>query len=458
MQSLWLHEARLAEDGLERLDGDRRLEVCIVGGGFTGLWTALRLRERDPSLSVGLIEAERCGSGASGRNGGFVMSWWSKFATLEKLCGSEEALRLARASAAAVHEVGELCERQDVDAHYRRDGWLWTATSQAQLGAWDGTLSALRAHGEEPFTELPREQVARRAGSSAHLGGVFEAGVATVQPALLARALRSAALAAGVEIWERTPMVALARSSPPRVRTPTGTIVADCVVFALNAWAARFRELRRRLVVIASDMVATVRAPERVAELGWGGLCISDSRLLVNYFRATADGRVAWGKAGGTLAFAGRIGASFQGASPRAAEVAASMRRLYPRLADLEIERGWTGPIDRSISGLPFFERLGGRPDLLVGAGYSGNGVGPSVLGGRVLASLALRHDDEWSSCGLVGRAAGGFPPEPARYLGGLAVRAAVARKEDAEDAGRRPTRLDRALAGLAPPGLVPSN
>ena len=253
-------------------------------------------------------------------------------------------------------------------------------------------------------------------------------------------------------------MVGLTRSSPPRVRTPGGTVTADRVVFALNAWAARLRELRRRLVVIASDMVATVRAPEPVAELGWGGVCLSDSRLLVNYFRATRDGRVAWGKAGGTLAFAGRVGASFQGGSPRADEVAASMRRLYPGLADLEVEHGWTGPIDRSVTGLPFFERLGGRPDLLVGAGYSGNGVGPSVLGGRILASLALELEDEWSTSGLVGVPPGSFPPEPARYDGGLLGRAEVARKERAEDDGRRPTRLDRALAGLAPPGLVPSN
>lgn len=458
MQSLWLSEARLDEGGTQPLDGDRSVDVLIVGGGFTGLWTAIRVKELDPSVSVGLVEAERCGSGASGRNGGFVMSWWSKFATLEKLCGAEEALRLARASADAVDEVGQLCERQGVDAHYRRDGWLWTATSEAQLGAWDGTVAALRAHGEEPFTALSREEAARRAGSDAHLGGVFEASVASVQPALLARALRDAALAAGVEIWERTPMLGLTRSQPARVRTPTGTVTAARVVFAMNAWAAGFRELRRRLVVIASDMVATVPAPEQIDGLGWEGVCLSDSRLLVNYFRATTDGRVAWGKAGGALGFSGRVGRSSQGASPRADAVAASMRRLYPQLADLAVDRSWTGPIDRSMSGLPFFERLGGRPDLLVGAGYSGNGVGPSALGGRILASLALEREDEWSGCGLVGMPRGGFPPEPARYVGGLAVRAAVARKEDAEDAGRPVARLDRMLTGLAPAGLVPSN
>jgi glycine/D-amino acid oxidase-like deaminating enzyme len=305
---------------------------------------------------------------------------------------------------------------------------------------------------------LEPDEVAERAGAATHLGGVFEPTAASIQPALLARGLRRAALARGVQVFEGTPMLGLTRSTPPRVRTPGGTIAADRVVLALNAWAAQLRELRRRLVVIASDMVATAPAPERIGELGWGGLCLSDSRMLVNYFRATRDGRVAWGKAGGTLAFAGRVGRSFQGASPRAAAVAASMRRLYPQLADLEVESSWTGPIDRSTSGLPFFARLGERPDLLVGAGYSGNGVGPSLLGGRILAALALGLDDEWATSGLVGLPPGGFPPEPARYVGGRVVRAAVERKEAAEDAGRPPRRRDCALSGLAPAGLVPTN
>ena len=377
MRSLWLREALADEGDAPPLEGDRRLDICIVGGGFTGLWTALRLKELDPSIDVGVVEADVCGGGASGRNGGFVLSWWAKFITLEKLFGAEEALRLARASALAVDEIGAFCESEGIDAHFRRDGWLWTATSEAQLAALRPTVAALERHGEAAFTELGRDAVAARAGSANHLAGLFEPTAASIQPALLARGLRRAALARGVHIWERTPMTALTRTTPPRVRTPHGTITADCLVLAMNAWAARLRELRRRLVVIASDMVATAAAPERIAELGWNGMCISDSRMLVNYFRATRDGRVAWGKAGGTLAFAGRIGPAFQGGSPRADDVAASMRRIYPTLADVPIEDSWTGPIDRSATALPFFARLDERPDLLVGAGLLGQRRGP---------------------------------------------------------------------------------
>jgi hypothetical protein len=132
-----------------------------------------------------------------------------------------------------------------------------------------------------------------------------------------------------------------------------------------------------------------------------------------------------------------------------------SFHRLYPALNDVPAERSWLGPIDRSRIGLPFFGPLGGDDRVLVGAGYSGNGVGPSLLGGRILASLALGLEDEWAGAGLV-RQPGGLPPEPVRYLGGKVVRAAVGRKERAEDAGRNPRRLDLLLAGLAPAALVP--
>src|SRR5207245_1279459 len=131
------------------------------------------------------------------------------------------------------------------------------------------------------------------------------------------------------------------------------------------------------------------------------------------------------------------------------------LRRLDPSLGDVPAERSWLGPIDRSKNGLPFFGPLAGNNAILVGAGYSGNGVGPSFLGGRILASLALGIDDEWATSALV-RRPGGFPPEPIRYLGGKVVRSAVARKERAEDAGRRPRRLDLLLASLAPAALVP--
>jgi putative aminophosphonate oxidoreductase len=460
VRSLWLDEAfaRPGEADMRPLRGEVRADVCVVGGGYTGLWTALRLRELEPSLEVAVVEADICGAGASGRNGGLVLSWWTKFATLRKLHGVDEALRMARASANAVAAIGEECARLGIRAGYRGDGYLWAATNADQVGAWRPTVDELERLGERPFVELSPDELAARTGTEAHAAGVFESSGAIVQPALLARGLRWAAIDKGVRVFEHSPMTGVERAGAgPVVRTTSGSVRAAVVVVATNAWAVRFRRIRRHVLVIGSDLAATPPIPDRLAELGWtDGLGISDSRLLVHYYRTTDDGRIAFGKGGGSLAMGGSVGARFEGPSRRIRHLEHAFRTTFPRLRDVAFARTWTGPIDRTRTGLPFFGPLDGRPDVLVGVGYSGNGVGPSFLGGRILASLALRRDDEWSGFPLVGLPDGGFPPEPFRWAGGHLVRAAIARKERLDDHGRPVGSLTRGLVRLAPAGLVP--
>ncbi len=458
VRSLWLDEAlaRPGEEDAPKLEGRVTADICIVGGGYTGLWTALRCTELEPSADVVVVDADVCGGGASGRNGGFVLSWWPKFASLRKLCGTDEAVRLARASADSVTSIGGFCDANGIEAGYRRDGYLWVATNPAQIGAWSSTIDALGAVGEHPFEAWSDEDVARRSGSAQHLAGVFEASGAVVQPALLARGLRRIAQARGVRIYERSAVVSF---DGVTAKSIGGAVAAERIVLATNAWAVASPEVRRRILVVGSDIVATPPIPDRLAEIGWvDGLAISDSRLLVHYHRTTDDGRIAFGKGGGALAFGPRVGDAFEGVSRRSRVVERHFRRLYPALADVPVVRSWTGPIDRSRTGLPFFGPLPGRARALVGVGYSGNGVGPSYLGGRILASLALERDDEWSGCGLVGLPEhGAFPPEPARFVGGHVVRRAIVRKERLEDEGRAPDAVTTRLVRLAPAGLVPT-
>jgi putative aminophosphonate oxidoreductase len=462
-KSLWLREALEGWPGRPReLTEPVKADVCIVGGGYTGLWTALRIQELDPSADVALVEANLCGAGASGRNGGFVLSWWSKFVTLQKLCGTEEATRLGRAAQDAVAAIGGFCRDHGIDAGYRGDGWLWAAVNRAQMGSWTPTVEALRRAGVEPFEELGPREAAGRSGSSAHLGGVFEASAAIVQPARLALGLRGVALERGVRIYERSPMIGVHRArgggdSGWTVDTTGGSVSAGSVALAMNAWAVRFRQIRRHILVVGSDIVATQPAPDQLAEVGWTeGLCISDSRLLVHYYRTTADGRIAFGKGGGELAFGGRVGRRFDGSSPRRRVVEQAFRATYPDLREVAVADSWTGPVDRSKTGVPLFGQLPGHPGVFFAVGYSGNGVGPSYIGGRILASLALRRRDEWQGCGLVAPPSGRFPPEPIRFLGGSMVRSAIERTERAEDQGRRPRAVDARLVRLAPGGLVP--
>jgi putative aminophosphonate oxidoreductase len=454
-RSLWLREALGDAPPAPPLVGSARADVAIIGGGFVGLWTALRIKEREPACDVVILERDVCGAGASGRNGGMALSWWPKLSSLVAICGEQEALRLCRASQAAVDEIRTFGDRHGIDCRFRRDGMLWTATSRAQLGAWEGVLRAAERLGAQPFERLSADEVVRRTGSPVHLAGVREPGAACLQPALLARGLRRVALEVGVRIHEQTTVTSFGRERPAVLRAARGTLDADRVVVAMNAWAAQMSELRRSLIVVSSDIVATPPIPDRLHQIGWTGAdAITDSQTMVDYYRTTPDGRAVFGKGTAELAFAGHIGARYDRSPARAALAEADFRRYYPALADVPVEQHWAGPIDRTPNSLPILGHLGGRDHILYGVGWSGNGVAPSLLGGRILASLALGLDDEWSRTPLVDRAHQRFPREPVRFLGGRLVREAVIRKERAEARGAAPRRTAVQLAKLAPAGL----
>jgi glycine/D-amino acid oxidase-like deaminating enzyme len=460
VRSYWLREALAAEGDVApapALQGELKADVCIVGGGYTGLWTAINLRRLDPGADVVLLERDICGAGASGRNSGFIMSWWSKFSTLKKVVGAEAALSLCRASARAVGEIGDFCAEHEIEIDYRYDGWLWAASNRSQIGAWRTAVEELAAHGEHPFVELSAARVAELAGTPGFPAGVLEPTVATIQPARLARGLRRVAIEQGVRIFEGSPMVGLERTKPPVVHTRDGRVGARSVVLAINAWAARLPELRRKLVVISTDVLATEPIPDRLGQLGWTtGLGITDSRRLVNAYRPTVDGRLTLAKGGGTLIFAGRLGDRYDGPSPRVEEVLGEFRRVYPMLGDVQPEFAWRGPIDYAVSGMPYFGLLGGRDDLIVGVGYSGNGVGPSYLGGQLLAGLASgRRAGSSAGDALAREPPGRLPPEPLRYLGGRIVRGAIARREVMEDRGLTPGPLTRRVASLDPTSFI---
>ena len=450
---LWLDQAYGDEfSPTTPLAGEARADVAIIGGGYVGLWTAIELSKRAPGLKVVILEQNFCGAGASGRNSGIVMSWWSKIRALEKVAGTNEAVRLARASEAAIGELGAFCKRHCPEAQFLRGGWTWVATSPAHVGAWEDVVRRCAELDSPPFVGLSAQDLASRTGTFVHLGGVFESTAATIHPGFLVRGLRRTALDLGVHIYEKTRVGAITWNRPAVLSSGEGRVVADKVVIATNVWAAAIPGLRRRLSVIASDLIATAPIPGRLTELGWvHGEAIIDARQKIRVYRTTGDGRITFGRGGGGLAYASFIGSRFK-ASPRHAAVTARyFRRVYPMLGDVEISHNWSAAVDMSPSGLPMFGRLGRHRNFVYGVGWSGFGVAPSLVGARILASLVLDVADEWSTCGLVERPGQRFPPEPIRFLGGQMVRAAVASKEKAEDRGRQPSLLAVALSALAP-------
>jgi glycine/D-amino acid oxidase-like deaminating enzyme len=454
-RALWLTEAGVDEPPAPALRGAVRADVTIVGGGFLGLWTAIRIKQHEPGRSVAIVEQDVCGGGASGRNGGFALSWWAKLPSLAALFGIEEAKRLAHQSADAVAELGRFSALHGIDAQFSDAGWIWSATAPAHVGAWEGAVSLCERAGVDVWQRLAPEDLHARTGSERHVAGVLDTTSGSVQPAALARGMRRVALELGVQIFEHTPVRWLRRERGCVVASDAGRLTSEKLVLAGNAWMAGLHGLRGALVVVSSDIVATAPIPEQLERIGWTSAeVITDSQQMVLYYRRTPEGRVVFGKGGWGLAFGGHIGAQFDRHRGRAEATRAEFRRVYPGLADVAIETDWSGPIDRSVDGLPLLGHLGRRRDVLFGAGFSGNGVAPSALGGQVLASLALERDDEWSAHPLVDRRIKRFPPEPLRFVGAHVVKGAVRRKDRAAIVGRPAPRIVRLVAGLAPSGL----
>jgi glycine/D-amino acid oxidase-like deaminating enzyme len=397
-----------------------------------------------------VLEAALCGEGPSGRNGGFLHGYWSSLARARRVFGDGGALAVAEAASAILPGVRQFVERRGADVWLREAPMLEVSAAPAQDEAIDAAVAAARELGvEEEAVAVSRDEVAERCSSPAFRRAVLYREGATVQPARLLRALRGAVLDEGVVLHERTPMVRLQRGSPNVVETPRGRVRAREVVIAINAAAAGWRPLARRLTAFGSYIVLTEPVTEQLEAINWtGGESIVDGRMFLHYFRTTNDGRVVMGSGSGPIGFGGRLDDRFTADAPSIARAESGLRFLLPRLAAARVERAWGGPIDVSADHFPFF---GSLPESRVhyGAGYSGNGVGPSWLGGKILARLALGIEDELTALPLVNRHVRPLPPEPVKHLGGGLVRGAALRAEEAEQAGRRPALPLRAIAAL---------
>jgi glycine/D-amino acid oxidase-like deaminating enzyme len=324
---------------------------------------------------------------------------------------------------------------------------LMVSASPAQDAAVDHAVAAAAEVGvPEQALPLDAGAVAERVRSAVFRRGVFFPDGATVQPARLVRALRRRVLAAGVELHEHTP----ATFRDGEVTTPRGRVRAPEVVVAINAAATGWRPVARHVTNFGSYVVLTEPVPELLEEIGWtGGEAIVDGRMFLHYFRTTNDGRVLMGSGSGPIGFGGKLDGRFTSDGPTAARAEQGLRRLLPGLAGARVERAWGGPIDVSADHLPFFKTVPGTRRVHYGLGYSGHGVGPSWLGGQILASLATGRDDEWTALPLATRRVPSLPPEPLKRLGGGVVRKAIMAVERADEDGRHAPLAARLGAAL---------
>jgi glycine/D-amino acid oxidase-like deaminating enzyme len=375
---------------------------------------------------------------------------WDELPALVRLFGERGALDVCRAAASSVAAIGDWCRGHDVDAWLTAKGWIMAATAPAQDGAWRPASSVAERLGVgDRLVELTPDQVRARCASPAFRGGAFMRDAATVQPARLARGLRRVLLERGVRIFESTPVRRFRAGPPAIVETPGGSVRSGQMVLGLNAWAAALPSFRRSLVAWSSYIVLTPPVPEFLERMGWvGGECMTDLRTAVRYFRTTPDGRIAMGGGGGGAGGAERLDHMLARDRWAVASAAEGLPRLFPQLGDVPIDDAWGGPIDVSGTHLPFFGTLP-PGNVHYGLGYTGNGVGPSHLGGRILAARVLGREDAATRLPLVDCEPKRFPPEPFRSLGARIIRRAIVRKERLEEEGRDPDPLTSLVARL---------
>ena len=430
------------------LRGTHDVDIAIVGAGFTGLWTAWYLSQRDPDLRIAVCEAEIAGFGASGRNG----AWCSAGVGLTA-AGLMRRYDVATARAVVttmrdtVNEVGRACAAAGIDADYRKGGMLRIARGGHEVAAMRASAEAHRALDLDPdLVVLDADALAERVRVTGATAAQFDPHCATVHPGRLVRGLATAVEHRGVDVFERTRVTRIDAAPRPGERTVVhtrrGRLRAGAVVVATEAYTARLPGHRRTLLPIYSLIVLT--EPLNVGqwkEIGWEGHeCLSSHRLVVDYLSRTPDGRVLFGGRGAPYHFGSRIAGRFD----RHAATHSLLRRMlsswFPVLADVAVTHQWGGPLGMPRDWLPniTYEPATG----LAGAwGYTGQGVAASNLAGRTLTDLLTGEPSVLTALPMAGHRSRRWEPEPLRWLGARYIQRALTRLDRrAERTGRAPS------------------
>lgn len=415
--------------------GDERVDVAIVGAGFTGLSAALHIKERSPELRVVVLEAGTVASGASGRNAGFSMTLFGLELGVTVLRYGRERAREADAyMVQAVNYTRELVERLGIDCDYEEHGLVTVATNPNQARRLRKQFDLSQEIGLHETRWLEGPEVRALVDSPTYLGGWHDPLCALVQPAKLARGMARAAAALGVEIYERSPVETLSPGEPAALALPGGTVRAEKVVLATNAFSAAFPPLRRVQAPLHTYIVLTEPlTDDQIEAIGWRQrIGIEDGRNFIHYYRLTPDNRLLMGGHDAIYYYGNRTGRDHhRGIAQRLQQ---TVIETFPALQGVRFTHHWGGPISVSLDMVPAIGRLGGN--VVYSVGCMGHGVSLTQLNGRTLSDLVLETPSELTEAFFVGRRVTPLPPEPLRFTVVQAIRGAM-RLQDAWD-GRR--------------------
>jgi glycine/D-amino acid oxidase-like deaminating enzyme len=431
------------------LPGDRDFDVAIVGGGFTGLWTAYYLRGADPTLRVAVLEKTVAGFGASGRNGGWCLGLMA--ASNDKVIashGRDAALRTRHVMFATVDEIARVCEEEGIDAHFAKGGNLTVARDGPQRERLRAAYSSDHDVGlsEEDLAWLDPQEAAKHITIAGTVAATYSPHCAALQPARLARGLAEAVERGGVEIFEQTTVT---RVEPRRVHTDRGVVRSDIVVMGLEGYSASIPDMGRRMIPMKISMVVTEPLPSSFWDAaGWGlRETLDDKRHMYIYAQRTADDRIAIGGGGIAYGYGSRIDDTPGAMAGTEADMLRSLRTFWPGTR-FDVADRWSGYI-----GLPRDWHPSVGLDRATGiawsGGYVGDGVSTANLGGRTLTDLITGRTSDLTELPWVGHRSRRWEPEPLRWLGTRILTAGFGRADRREATTGEPWPFGEKLLAL---------
>lgn len=418
-------EARTPDDPVA---GDVEADVAIIGAGFTGLSTAYHLKTAEPSLDVAVLESETVGFGASGRNGGFVMTLFGSSVALMKLLHGKERVRLANDyMERCIDELDALVKRHAIDCDWQRTGFLRVATTPAYEKRIRDEMDFLVSLGIHGLEWKEHDWLAARVASPKFRAACWEPGCGILNPIKWVDGLARVARSAGATIYERSPVVKIARDARGyRLTTPAGTVRARKLVYATNGYTHLVPGMRlRQTPAFAYIVVTEPLTPAQLSKIGWQGReAIEDGRNFMHFFRLTPDSRILAGGGPGLVPFAGNMD---HDTSPKAfAHLERFVNDTFPALGGVRIAHRWGGAFSATADFTPSIgTRDGGRAAYSIGC--TGHGVAMTHMNGQILRDLVLERKTELTDLWFVDRFAMPMPPEPIRSAAIKSVMGAMA-------------------------------